>query len=81
METYLTLMLVRFGLIAAGVVVLGLVAFGVAVALRRRGYGERVRRGVDQATRFAGRVLDERRARGIGPAVAREALRRYGRGR
>ena len=37
METVLNLLLLRFALIAAGLVVLALVAFGVALALRRRG--------------------------------------------
>ncbi|GIJ44344.1 hypothetical protein Val02_12300 [Virgisporangium aliadipatigenens] len=37
METVLDLLLLRFALIAAGLVVLALVAFGVALAMRRRG--------------------------------------------
>ncbi|SEP33870.1 hypothetical protein [Amycolatopsis saalfeldensis] len=84
METVLNLLLIRFGLIAAGVVVLGLVAFAAAVSLRRKGKSDRVRDGVATAARFAGRVLDERhgggfRARrggGLGNRVAREAVRR-----
>ncbi|MGW4484685.1 hypothetical protein ACWEOE_12670 [Amycolatopsis sp. NPDC004368] len=81
METYLTFMLVRFGLIAGGLVVLGLIAFAVAVALKRRGHGDRVR----EAARFAGRALAERRSTGarrstgLGNAIAREALRRVDR--
>ncbi|MFI5609886.1 hypothetical protein [Amycolatopsis sp. NPDC051903] len=87
METVLNLMLIRFGLIAAGLVVLGLVLFAVAVALRRRGSGDRVRQGVENAARLAGRVLDERRANGarrgggLGSSVAREALRGFDNGR
>ncbi|WP_326569689.1 hypothetical protein VSH64_01125 [Amycolatopsis rhabdoformis] len=85
METYLTFMLIRFGLIAGGLVVLGLIAFGVALALKRRGHGDRVRDGVAKAARFAGRALDDRRSTGarrgggLGSTLAREALRRVDR--
>ena len=57
METYLNLMLLRFGLIAAGLVVLALVVFAVALGLKRRGRLDDARRLADPAVRAAGRAL------------------------
>lgn len=36
MQRYLDFMLIRFGLVAGGIVVLALVVFAVALALKRR---------------------------------------------
>ncbi|MFG2227499.1 hypothetical protein [Streptomyces sp. NPDC048644] len=60
METYLNLMLVRFGLMAAGLVVLALVVFGVALALKRRGRLDQARRYADPAARAALRYAARR---------------------
>ncbi|GAA3524049.1 hypothetical protein GCM10022222_02970 [Amycolatopsis ultiminotia] len=79
METVLTVLLVRFGIIAGVVVVLGLAAFAVIVRLRRRGKGDRVRAGASALARHAARAMDERGRRGgrgrLGGQVAREAVR------
>ncbi|MFE0190247.1 hypothetical protein [Streptomyces sp. NPDC058989] len=53
MERYLDLMLIRFGVIAGGLVVLALVVFAVAVALKRRGRLDQARRYADPALRAA----------------------------
>ncbi|GAA2079580.1 hypothetical protein GCM10009801_37250 [Streptomyces albiaxialis] len=60
METYLDLMLLRFGLLAAGIVALALVLFAVALGLRRRGRLEDARRLAEPAVRAAGRALARR---------------------
>ncbi|MEU1733650.1 hypothetical protein [Streptosporangium sp. NPDC020145] len=52
MQTVLTLMLVRFGLIVGGLVVVALIAFGVAVTLKRRGRGAQVRRYAEAAAGY-----------------------------
>ncbi|MFD0889408.1 hypothetical protein ACFQ08_33150, partial [Streptosporangium algeriense] len=52
METVLTLLLVRFGLIVGGLVVVALVVFGVAVTLKRRGRGAQVRRYAEAAAGY-----------------------------
>ncbi|TMR89097.1 hypothetical protein [Nonomuraea basaltis] len=46
METMLNLLLIRFGVIVGALVVLALIVFAVAVALKRRGR-------IDQARRYA----------------------------
>ncbi|MFE1773838.1 hypothetical protein [Streptomyces sp. NPDC059008] len=53
MERHLDLMLIRFGVIAGGLVVLTLVVFAVAVALKRRGRLDQARRYADPALRAA----------------------------
>jgi len=60
METVLTMLLVRFGIIAAGLVVLGLLLFAVVLTLRKHGRGEDARRLAEFATR---QVFDSRRRR------------------
>ncbi|RJQ86269.1 hypothetical protein [Amycolatopsis panacis] len=67
METVLNVLLIRFGIIAGVVVVLGLAVFAAVVALRRRGKGEWVRAGAKTVARAMGE-------RG-GGRVAREAVR------
>lgn len=62
METVLNLLLVRFALIAGALVVLALVVFAAALALKRRGRLDEVRRYAAPAARAAVRHLDERRA-------------------
>lgn len=51
MARYLDLMLIRFGLVAGGLVVLALAVFAVALTLRRRGRLDRARRYTDPAAR------------------------------
>lgn len=60
METVLNLMLIRFGLIAAGLVVLALLAFGVALHFKRRGRLDDVRRYADPALKAALRAATRR---------------------
>ncbi|MET9290696.1 hypothetical protein [Streptomyces sp. NPDC003077] len=68
METYLNFMLVRFGLIAGGLVVLALVVFAVALVLKRRGKLDQARRYAEPAARAAlratARFLEDGRSRG-----------------
>ncbi|MFJ9614256.1 hypothetical protein [Streptomyces noursei] len=68
METYLNFMLVRFGVIVGGLVVLALLVFAVALALKRRGRLDDVRRYADPAMRAglraAARRLEEGGQRG-----------------
>ncbi|MBB4920658.1 hypothetical protein [Streptosporangium saharense] len=76
METVLTLMLVRFGLIAGGLVVVALVLFGVAVTLRRRGRGAQVRRYAETAADYlAARDAVRPRRGGSRGRLAGEAVR------
>ncbi|MEV4097076.1 hypothetical protein [Streptosporangium saharense] len=76
METVLTLMLVRFGLIAGGLVVVALVLFGVAVTLRRRGRGAQVRRYAEAAAdHLAARDAVRPRRGGSRGRLAGEAVR------
>ncbi|MBB4684253.1 hypothetical protein [Amycolatopsis jiangsuensis] len=76
METVLNVLLIRFGIIAGVVVVLGLAVFAVVVALRRRGQGDRVRAGAAAVARCAGRAMDQRGGRGrAGGRAARKAVR------
>ncbi|MFJ9824940.1 hypothetical protein ACIRSU_11250 [Streptomyces sp. NPDC101160] len=60
METVLNLMLIRFGLIAAGLVVLALLAFAVALHFKRRGRLDDVRRYADPALKAALRAATRR---------------------
>ncbi|GAA0313109.1 hypothetical protein GCM10010302_60070 [Streptomyces polychromogenes] len=66
METYLNLMLIRFALLAAGAVALALLAFAVALVLKRRGGLDRVRRHVDPLARSALRAAVRRLEEGAG---------------
>ncbi|MGW1891561.1 hypothetical protein ACWCP6_15075 [Streptomyces sp. NPDC002004] len=79
METYLNLMLIRFGLVVGGLVVLALVLFTVALALRRRGRLDQVRRYADPAVR-AGLRAAARRLEGR-QSGAYQRARRRGEGR
>lgn len=60
METYLNLMLLRFGLIAGALVALALVVFALALALKRRGRLDQVRRYAEPAVRAALHVAARR---------------------
>ncbi|MDN5914381.1 MAG: hypothetical protein L0I76_04620 [Pseudonocardia sp.] len=60
METVLTMMLIRFGLIALVVVALGLAAFAVVLVLRRAGRGDAARSGAVSLTRTVSRLVAER---------------------
>ncbi|MGV4925591.1 hypothetical protein K2224_19530 [Streptomyces sp. BHT-5-2] len=79
METYLNLMLVRFGVIVGGLVVLALLIFAVALTLKRRGRLDDVRRYADPAVRAglraAARRFDERGRRGASGARRRDDWR------
>ncbi|MDL5154540.1 hypothetical protein [Actinomycetospora termitidis] len=79
METVLTLLLVRFAILAAVVAVLVVVGFAVVSRLRRRGQWERTR---DRLTPFAAHAADRYGRRpGAGGALARAAARRLDDGR
>ncbi|MEF3113405.1 hypothetical protein [Streptomyces chrestomyceticus] len=60
METYLNLMLIRFGLIIGGLVVLAALVFAIALALRRRGRLDAVRRCADPAVKAGLRAAARR---------------------
>ncbi|WP_438489701.1 hypothetical protein [Streptomyces sp. S186] len=79
MERILNLMLIRFGVIAGGLVVLALLIFAVALILKRRGRLDDVRRYADPAVRAgmraAARRLDERRRRGASGTQRRDGWR------
>ncbi len=60
METVLNLLLIRFGVIAGAVVVVALVVFAVAVALRRRGRIDQARRYAEPTARAIARYLNDR---------------------
>ncbi|MYT29925.1 hypothetical protein GTY73_14050 [Streptomyces sp. SID8354] len=72
-------MLVRFGVIVGGLVVLALLIFAVALTLKRRGRLDDVRRYADPAVRAglraAGRRLDERVRRGASGTQRRDGRR------
>ncbi|MFD7163505.1 hypothetical protein [Streptomyces violascens] len=68
METYLNLMLIRFALIAGAVVVLALLAFAVALVLKRRGRLGEARRLAEPAARAALRAAARRLEAGPGSA-------------
>ncbi|AOR36781.1 hypothetical protein BFF78_00280 [Streptomyces fodineus] len=50
METYLNLMLIRFGVVVGGLVVLALLVFAIAVTLKRKGR-------LDEARQYADPVV------------------------
>ncbi|WP_037366455.1 hypothetical protein [Amycolatopsis orientalis] len=75
METVLNILLIRFGVIAAIVVVVGLAGFALIVSLRRRGKGERVREGAAVLAKSAARAMERRGARGVRGEVVRQAAR------
>lgn len=58
METVLTMMLIRFGVIALVVVVLALAAFAVVLVLRRSGRADDARRGAVSLARTVSRHVD-----------------------
>lgn len=60
METYLNLMLIRFGLIVGGLVVLALLVFAIALTLKRRGRLDEVRRYADPVVRAGLRAAARR---------------------
>lgn len=62
MERVLNLLLIRFGLIAGGVVVLALLVFAVALALKRRGRLDAARRNAAPVAQAVSRCLDDRGA-------------------
>ncbi|MFH8573752.1 hypothetical protein [Streptomyces sp. NPDC017993] len=74
METYLNLMLIRFGLLLGGLVVLALVVFAVALTLKRRGKLKQVRRFADPAVR-AGLRAAARRLESGQPPIRRRGRR------
>ncbi|MFI5987077.1 hypothetical protein ACIBEA_40210 [Streptomyces sp. NPDC051555] len=61
METYLNLMLIRFGLVAGGLVVLALLVFAIALTLKRRGRLDEVRRYAAPVVRVGLRAAARRR--------------------
>ncbi|MEV7908500.1 hypothetical protein [Streptomyces anulatus] len=62
METVLNLLLIRFGVIVGALVVVALIVFAVAVALRRRGRLDQARRYAEPTARAIARYLDDRDA-------------------
>lgn len=76
LETVLNLLLIRFALIVAGVVVLALLAFAAALVLRRRGGMDEVRRSVAPAARVLANHLDARdgRRRTLAPSRRRSLI-------
>ncbi|MFB6539814.1 hypothetical protein ACFU90_38890 [Streptomyces noursei] len=79
METYLNLMLVRFGVIVGGLTVLALLVFAVALALKRRGRLDDARRyaapAVRAGLRAAARRIEDGGRRGAPGARRREGRR------
>ncbi|MDQ2883128.1 MAG: hypothetical protein M3Y48_18605 [Actinomycetota bacterium] len=61
MATYLTFVLIRFGLILAGLVVLVLLLFTAALVLKRRGRLGHARRRAVPLVRAAAQYLDDDR--------------------
>ncbi|MEU7638949.1 hypothetical protein AB0C11_23080 [Streptomyces sp. NPDC039016] len=78
METYLNFMLVRFGVIVGGLVVLALLVFAVALTLKRRGRLDDVRRYADPVVR-AGLRAAARRFEGGGRRGTSGSRQRDGR--
>lgn len=60
METVLTMLLIRFGLIVGGLVVLALIVFAVALVLRRRGKLDGARERIAPLARGAAQLLADR---------------------
>nr|WP_237439460.1 hypothetical protein [Amycolatopsis rubida] len=75
----MNILLIRFGIIAGIVVVVGLGAFALIVSLRRRGKGERVREGAAVLAKSAARAMDRRGARGVRGRVGGEVVRQAAR--
>lgn len=78
-----TLLLIRFAVVAGALVVIGLGVFAVAVRLKRRGRMDQVRRSVEPLTRAAARHLADPAAPGtsrseLAGTVARAAARYLG---
>ncbi|GAA3165073.1 MULTISPECIES: hypothetical protein [Streptomyces] len=71
METYLNFMLIRFGLIAAVLVVVALLVIAVALVLKRRGRLDQARRYADPAARAALRAATRRMTGGRGQGGGR----------
>ncbi|MFE3761948.1 hypothetical protein ACFXPI_09325 [Streptomyces sp. NPDC059104] len=61
METVLNLLLIRFAVIAAGLTALALIAFAVALSLKRRGRLDDVRHSLEPLARQAFRAALSRR--------------------
>ncbi|WP_414167638.1 hypothetical protein ACMATS_09400 [Streptoverticillium reticulum] len=61
MQRYLDFMLIRFGVLAGGIVVLALVIFAVALSLKRRGRLDEARRYAEPAARAVLRAAARRR--------------------
>jgi len=72
-ETVLNLLLIRFAVIVGAVVLVVLLLFGIAIALKRRGHGDTIRRHADTARRYATPVVQDMARRRSG--LARVALR------
>ncbi|WP_020658508.1 hypothetical protein [Amycolatopsis benzoatilytica] len=79
METVLNILLIRFGIIAGIVVVVGLAGFALIVSLRRRGKGEQVRAGAATLAKSAARAVERRGARGVRGRVGGEVVRQAAR--
>lgn len=60
METFLNLMLIRFGLIVGGLVVLALLVFAIALILKRKGRLDEVRQYADPAVKAGLRAAVQR---------------------
>lgn len=83
METVLNVLLVRFAVLALGVVLLALTTFAIVSVLRRRGRLDSARRGLAHAARAAAQHLERQGDPGPGRgglrrAATRTALRRLG---
>ncbi|MFB8182152.1 hypothetical protein ACFC8N_40350 [Streptomyces sp. NPDC055966] len=60
METYLNLMLIRFGVVVGGLVVLALLVFAIAVTLKRKGRLDDVRQYADPVVKAGLRAAARR---------------------
>ncbi|MGW1200375.1 hypothetical protein ACWD4B_31725 [Streptomyces sp. NPDC002536] len=60
MQRYLDFILIRFGVLAGGIVVLALVVFAVALSLKRRGRLDEARRHAEPAARAVLRAAARR---------------------
>ncbi|MBX7551614.1 hypothetical protein ABZX95_46775 [Streptomyces sp. NPDC004232] len=60
METYLNLMLIRFGVLVGGLVVLALLVFAIAVTLKRKGRLDEVRQYADPVVKAGLRAAARR---------------------
>ncbi|WP_033289593.1 hypothetical protein [Amycolatopsis jejuensis] len=75
METVLNVLLIRFGIIAGIVVVVGLTGFALVVWLRRRGKGEQVATLAKSAVRALDRRGSQTLRGRVGGEVVRQAAR------